>query len=175
MIRPATVSDAGLLAKLGAETFFETFISLHDEQDLRTYIARAYEESYVRSCLEDAAVKYFIAYADATPVGYIKLILGSGKDDSAQFGEIELEKIYVLAAYHDRKIGRDLMLQAMGTTTELGCKTLFLGVWQENKRALKFYEKAGFRQVGTRTFTLGNTVCDDFILARDCSTPPTRS
>jgi diamine N-acetyltransferase len=65
---------------------------------------------------------------------------------------MELEKIYVLPQYWDKKAGAELMKKAIEVTKLNGFKYLYLGVWQENKRALTFYNKFGFVSFNTRTF-----------------------
>lgn len=43
---------------------------------------------------------------------------------------------------------------------------LWLGVNSQNGRAIRFYEKSGFRRVGSKPFRLGSTVEHDFVLER---------
>ena len=70
----------------------------------------------------------------------------------------------MLKEYLDKKVGKELMLQAINFSKQNNFETLFLGVWQENHRAVNFYKKFGFETFTIRTFQLGETLCDDFLM-----------
>lgn len=157
--------DAALLARIGAETFYHTFRPYNTEQDMQTYLAQSYSLQQITSNLHDPEVHYFLCEKDDTCVGYIKLVEGTVIE---QVGPnlIELEKIYVHHLYFGTEAAKMLMQKALDHALELGFTALYLGVWQENKRALAFYAKHGFETVATRQFRLGDTVCDDFIMMK---------
>ena len=75
-----------------------------------------------------------------------------------------MEKIYVLGSYFGSGAGKVLMQQAIAHSQENGFDTLFLGVWQENERAVSFYKKVGFEVFETRQFQLGERLCDDYMM-----------
>ena len=98
-------------------------------------------------------------------MGYIKL-LENAKADGLNGKVMELEKIYVRKEAHGSKIASLLMQQAIDLAKEKGYDYLFLGVWQDNERALSFYKKFGFEIFNTRQFKLGERICDDYLLRR---------
>lgn len=165
-IRAANKEDAAILSWLGGKTFLDTFSPYHEESDLQLYIDKTYNENAIRNNLANPNIVYFIAYDKDLPIGYTKLILGDGHP-LLKGKSIELEKIYVLQNYLDKKVGKALMEHAISYTKSNGYHTLFLGVWQENHRAVNFYKKFGFTTFDTRTFTLGKTVCDDWMMKLD--------
>ena len=155
-----------LLAELGAATFFETFIDYHDENDLRQYINKIYNIEQLKKNVSDNRIHYFTAYDNEGDVGYIKLI-DDVKPGGLEGKIIELEKIYVRKRGLGKHIGAALMQKAIDFSRQQGFEHLFLGVWQENVRAIKFYEKFGFKNFGTRKFVLGSQECDDFLMVLD--------
>lgn len=165
VMKKAIPQDAPLLAELGAKTFYDTFRPHNTEEDMQQYIAKAYTVDGIEANLEKPAVHYYIAYVDGKPGGYIKLI-----HDETYEGltgkSIELEKIYVLQEMLGAHVGKALMEQAIAHAKQNGFDTLFLGVWQENTRAIRFYEKFGFTTFNTRQFILGKEVCDDFLMKK---------
>lgn len=164
-VRGATARDAALLAKIGGDTFYHTFRPYNTEEDMQDYLAKSYSTNRIAENLANPKVHYFIAEYHHEAVGYIKLVEGThyeGVGDHA----IELEKIYVHHTFFGTPAGKLLLNQAVIHAKNLGFTHLFLGVWQENKRAIAFYEKNNFRTVTTRQFTLGETVCDDFIMVK---------
>jgi diamine N-acetyltransferase len=166
IIKKAIIADAAILAKIGADTFYHTFRPFNTEEDMQAYLAKSYDTALIINNLNNPAIHYFLCEHNGNCVGYIKLIEGTqyeGVGDRA----IELEKIYVLHTYFGTAAGKLLMEKAVSYARELGFKKLFLGVWQENKRAVSFYTKTGFNTVTTRQFKLGETICDDFIMVKE--------
>jgi ribosomal protein S18 acetylase RimI-like enzyme len=163
-IRKAKQNDAKVLAELGAKTFYDTFRPHNTEEDMQTYIKKSYSIEIISENLSNTNIQYFIAFDDEVPIGYIKLIKNKIFEKLDTKKNIELEKIYVLNSYHDKKIGKELMLAAIQFSMEENFETLFLGVWQENKRAINFYKKFEFETFATRAFKLGNEICDDFMM-----------
>ncbi len=160
------MNDASLLSVLGGDTFFETFLPYHDAEDLHAYIKKAYPITAIENNLTNPNIAYFIAYDNALPIGYTKLLLDA-KHPLLTTNTIELEKIYVLQSYWDKKVGKALMEHAIEYAKANHFDTLFLGVWQENSRAVNFYKNFGFDIFTTRTFTLGKTVCDDWLMKKE--------
>ena len=163
-IRPANTNDANILAELGAKTFYETFREFHTEKDMQQYIKKAYSVELMTENLSKENIQYFIAFDEDKPIGYLKLIKDASHEKLTSQKNIELEKIYVLKEYLDKKVGKELMLQAINFSKQNNFETLFLGVWQENHRAVNFYKKFGFETFTIRTFQLGETLCDDFLM-----------
>lgn len=163
-IRKATIDDAHILAELGGTTFYDTFRSFHTEEDMQQYIKKAYSVELMNENLSKDSIQYFIVFDDEKPIGYVKLIKNVTHDKLTTEKNIELEKIYVLKNYFDKKVGKELMTEAINYSRENNFETLFLGVWQENARAIAFYKKFGFETFTLRTFQLGKTLCDDFLM-----------
>jgi diamine N-acetyltransferase len=163
-IRPANTNDANTLAELCAKTFYDTFRPFHSEEDMQQYIKKAYSVELISENLLNETIQYFIAFDEDKPIGYLKLIKDATHEKLASEKNIELEKIYVLKEYLDKKVGKELMLQAINFSKQKNFETLFLGVWQENHRAVNFYKNFGFEIFTTRTFQLGETLCDDFLM-----------
>mgnify|MGYP000252237776 CR=1 FL=1 len=162
-IKKATAHDADVLAKLGADTFYHTFRPHNTEADMQAYITKAYASDVVLQNLIQKDIAYYLCYDGLMPVGYIKLL------HNATYGKlqqqcIELEKIYILHTYFGTSTATLLMQQAIAHAKQAGFKTLFLGVWQENERAVAFYKKMGFEVFDTRQFKLGSRLCEDFMM-----------
>src|SRR4051812_8092743 len=164
-VRKATLNDAGTLAKIGADTFYHTFRPHNTEEDMQAYLAKSYGVELMRTNLNNPEIHYFLCEDDGLCIGYIKLVEGTGGNELGEHA-IELEKIYILHTYFGTLAARMLIDMAIEHCNTNNFKTLFLGVWQENKRAVSFYEKNGFKTVSTRQFKLGETICDDFIMAK---------
>lgn len=163
-IIPAGWKHYALLAEIGGSTFYETFADDNTEEDMKSYIAKTYSKEKLLENIKNPSIKYFVAYDDAGDVGYIKLI-HDARIDGLSGKVMELEKIYVRKDAIGTKIGSALMEQAIQYAKENAYNYLFLGVWQDNERAIAFYQKYGFKTFATRKFTLGKRVCDDYLMA----------
>jgi len=169
-IRKATINDAKVLAELGAITFYATFHQFHTEEDMQQYIRKAYSHEQIEANFKNENIVYFLAFDNEVPVGYTKLIRNSAEQKLDTKKNIELEKIYVLKEYFDKKVGKELMIETITFSKSENFETLFLGVWQENERAIKFYKKFGFTIFATRNFLLGQTICDDYMMKLELKT-----
>lgn len=167
-IRPATPADAGTLAVLGERTFRDTFAADSAAEDLDAYVRYAFPSDRVRAELEDEKNTCLLALAgdSGTPLGYAKLRTGAPHPSVTGPAAIELQRLYVDRAVLGRGAGAALMQACLQTARFAGHRTLWLGVWEHNQRALAFYRKWGFRKVGGRVFRLGSDDQTDFIMER---------
>ncbi|HVQ53296.1 MAG TPA: GNAT family N-acetyltransferase [Mycobacterium sp.] len=108
---------------------------------------------------------------DPRILGYAMLIHGVPDDPDVQRAvtmrpAVELSKMYVLPESHGSTVSAALMQTAVECCSELGARTVWLGVNQENQRAQRFYTKHGFSVAGTKTFTLGGHIENDYVMLR---------
>ncbi len=162
-IRKATVTDAVVLAQIGSTTFYDTFRPYNTEEDMQLYLNKTYQPSVVKENLSNPSVHYYLCLVDEKVVGYIKLIHNNTYEHLAG-KTIELEKIYVLQSHFGTEAGKLLMQQAIMHSRLNQFDILFLGVWKENTRAVRFYEKTGFTIFSTRFFKLGERLCEDYMM-----------
>ena len=159
IIRRANLSDAETLAGLSKVTFFDTFKDTCTAEDMQGFIREYFNIEIIKSELLDLDDFYFIAFINGIATGYIRL-----KEDSsdveiiAKHKAIELKRIYVLKEYHSQKVGAALMNFALDFAAEKKYEMLWLGVWEHNERAKRFYKKFGFEETGARhPFPIGST------------------
>ncbi len=159
IIRKATASDASAIAFLGRKTFFDTFSKyFNSASELETYLNQTFSLKKMESSLQKSNNIFWLALADELPVGYAKLKISSWHDDSDTQDVSQLQKIYVLQNYLDKKIGVLLLEQLEQAVVELKSKELWLSVLNLNERAIKFYQKIGFKTVKQHTFTIGTQI-----------------
>ncbi|HEX4846430.1 MAG TPA: GNAT family N-acetyltransferase [Geothrix sp.] len=166
-IRPATLEDAALLADLGARTFRETFEAISSAQDMDAFLAQAYGEAIQRAELADPSRPARVLEIEGVPSGFLQLRLGHREPGVPGERPVELQRIYLLRAAQGSGGGAALMAEAVDLAVAWGADILWLGVWENNHRALAFYARSGFREVGEHIFKIGEQVDRDLILARD--------
>jgi ribosomal protein S18 acetylase RimI-like enzyme len=166
-VRRADSSDARLLASLGARTFSETFASENTPEDMAAYLQSAFSHAQLTAELSDAHSIFFVAEATGEAAGYAKLYEGDLRPDCLTgVRAVELVRLYVLQRWLGRGVGRALMQRCMDEARRAGYSTMWLGVWERNRRAQAFYRKCGFRPVGERIFQLGSDAQTDWLMER---------
>jgi ribosomal protein S18 acetylase RimI-like enzyme len=166
-IRRAIVSDAMLLAELGARTFCETFAVDNNPEDMTAYLATSFNPEKQATELADPLCTFLIAEIDGTAVGYA-MLRGGGGAVSGVNGEnsIELVRFYVSQEWHRCGIGNALMQASVNESQRQDYQTLWLGVWEHNGRAKEFYRRWNFRDVGEHVFYLGSDAQNDILMER---------
>ena len=170
-IRRAVPGDEEALALLGRATFLEAFAGVLQGPDILTHCRVQHAESKYRQWLESVQSPVFLAEETFghAPIGYSVLTEPDlPLSDLDQF-DIELKRIYVLHRYQGTGLGPALMASAVDEARARGMRRLLLGVYAENHRALAFYKKSKFEIIGSRTFQVGQMICDDHVLGRELS------
>lgn len=170
-IRTATADDAGRLASLAAVTFPLACPSESRPEDIAAHLANNLSETHFRAYLADPDITILVIDAGGELRGYSLLAARpAGDPDVAavltELPSTELSKCYVHPDHHGLGAAAELMHASIGAAAGAGARGLWLGVNSQNARAIRFYEKSGFRKVGTKSFTLGNTVEHDFVMER---------
>jgi len=167
-IRTAVPGDADTLAALAERTFRDTFADDNAPDDIAAYVSEAFSRARIRTELSDDANTFLLAFIDGEdePAGYAKLRTGSGDPSVAGLAPVELQRLYVTRSTIGRGVGAALMQASLDTARRAGHRTIWLGVWERNPRAIAFYEQWEFAKVGAHEFTLGSDVQTDLIMAR---------
>ena len=157
-IRTAGAADASLLSVLGIITFYEAYFEQDDPAGLAAYLLESFSPQQIFADLADPNTIFFIAYRSGKAVGYARLLGNSTLECIQGENPIELKRIYLVERVWGNGVGEKLLNHCITEAKRLGHDTLWLGCWQENRRGQRFYEKQGFRKVGTLEFPYGDEV-----------------
>ena len=165
-IRRININDVIELAVIARQTFFDTFTGTCTDEDMQDFLKQFYNEEQLGKELLDPEAFCYFAEANGVPLGYLHF-----KEDYTNFPlekkwkALELKRIYVLKAFHGKGIAQRLMDFILNFAAEKKYEMLWLGVWEHNIRAQKFYVKYGFENSGyTHDFPIGNTPQTDIWL-----------
>lgn len=165
--RRGTLADAATIAAFGARVFAETFGADNNPDDLAAYLSSAYAESLQREELLDASVEYLLAETDAGVLAaFAMLRIETGEPSVQGAHPLQIERFYVDAPFHGTGLAAQLMARCLERATAHGADVVWLGVWERNVRAIRFYEKHGFMVVGRQIFHVGSDPQNDLVLAR---------
>ena len=164
VVRRATPGDAAALARLGARTFYETFVETCAPEDMAAYLAEAFGEEKQRAELSDARNTFFVAEFGGGLAGYAQLRAGEAPACVKGPEPVELLRLYVAREWLGRGLGEALMRACVEEARRRGRRTMWLGVWERNWRAQSFYRKWGFRRVGEHVFQVGSDPQTDWLM-----------
>ena len=165
-IRPAAAPDAPWLAALAERTFRETYTAYNTPDDMERYVAGHFGPALQDAELRDPRRITLVAEDDGRAAGYAQLARGGTPGSVTGPAPMEIVRFYVDRPWHGRGVAQILMTAAVDAAKAAGAHTLWLGVWERNQRAIAFYRKSGFADVGTQIFVLGTDHQHDLVLAR---------
>lgn len=168
-IRSATLQDTEKLAQIGWQSFDEAFAEhpKNHPDDMRVYMNEAFSVETIADDLEDEKTLYLIAEIEGEAAGYAKLKFDSREDCIGDGKTIELCRLYALAEFIGKGVGKNLMLEFFRIAEEKDCAVAWLGVWEFNFRAQEFYKKFGFEKCGEHVFQLGNDPQIDWVFQKN--------
>lgn len=165
-IRKADLSDLKLLQHIGRQTFSETFSSSNTEENMQQYLQEGFADKKLEEELNNSLSTFYFAETDNRVVGYLKVNLAGSQTELKDSNALEIERIYVLAEFHGNKVGQLLFEKAMEIAQTSKVNYVWLGVWEENQRALRFYEKNGFVAFDKHIFVLGDDKQTDIMMKK---------
>ena len=166
-IRVGTLNDAPVLAALGAKTFYDTFSAHNTVEDMNLYLQKNFTLEHVEKEINDPASIFLLARDGDSVVGYAKLRSSEQPNELGDVPGLEIERIYSAKEYLGKKVGKALMLGCLAIAAKEGFKTVWLGVWEHNPKAIAFYEKWGFEKFGAHSFMLGTDAQTDLLMKKN--------
>lgn len=165
-VLPAGPQDLNTLQRISRETFYETFAASNTESDMQKYLEENLGTERLGAELQHPDSLFYIAWDGAEPVGYLKLNLTTAQTELQDPNAVEIERIYVKASCQGRKIGQLLYEYAVEVARERHKNYIWLAVWEENHKAIGFYNKQGFVAFDKHIFKLGDDEQTDIMMKK---------
>ena len=170
IIKRANTGDASQLRELSVSTFQETFgPPVNKQEDMDSYIEDQMSMEQLCAELADNENLFFLAYYQDQLIGYVKMRAKIIPTELEQYHPIEIERLYVIKEYQSKKAGAALMNYCLAYATQHSYDMVWLGVWEHNHKALKFYKDFGFELFGSHPFVLGDDVQTDVLMKKAIS------
>lgn len=166
-LRQCTNLDVDILRKISRDTFIAAFEEYNDPKDFKNYIDFAFSKEKLLSELENKDATFYFVLDGETLVGYFKLNQEKAQTDINDKESFELERIYIVESHQGMKIGAWMLKKIVQLSKEKTKNYIWLGVWEHNTQAIKFYQKHGFKQFGTHPYYIGNDKQTDWLLRLD--------
>ncbi|KRB53601.1 GNAT family N-acetyltransferase [Flavobacterium sp. Root186] len=163
-INKITLDDIDQLQKIGRQTFYETFSESNSEENMEDYLEKGFSTEKLTEELTNKNSEFYFAVLDHNVIGYLKINFGESQTELQDEESLEIERIYVSKEFHGKKVGQLLYEKAIQIAKEKNADYVWLGVWEENHRALSFYKKNGFVEFDKHIFKLGNDEQTDIMM-----------
>ncbi|MDF2188910.1 GNAT family N-acetyltransferase [Paraflavitalea sp. CAU 1676] len=166
-IRLADVSEAGLIADLSRQTFYDTFAEYNTPENMDKFMQEQFSREKLMAELYDPNSIFLLAWVDGEPAGYARLREASNPTELGDLASIEIARIYAHSKVIGRGVGSALMEHCIDVARRMNKALIWLGVWEHNGRAIAFYEKWGFTKFGEHIFALGDDPQTDWLMKKE--------
>ena len=173
-IQKVTEKELPTLIALARETFIAAFEKQNNPDDFAAYVNTAFTFAVFKKELDTEGSVFYLVYNDAELIGYFKLnhnkIPHDGIHLIPEFDVIktnkmtELERIYLTDNTHGRGFATLMMHEIVALSKAENSAFVWLGVWEHNLKAIKFYQKAGFSKFGEHIFMIGDDPQTDWLM-----------
>ena len=168
IIRIATAADAALIADLSRETFYNAFAIHNAKADMDKFMNEVFSREKLMAELNLPNDIFLLAYTADEVSGYVRMRdknipeISPGTDNI-----IEISRIYTASSEIGKGLGSALLKECLAIAKQKQRKYIWLGVWEKNDKAIRLYERFGFKRFGEHLFILGNDVQTDWLMMRE--------
>lgn len=167
-IRPAAGSDAAELSELAERTFRDAFSDLNSPENMDLHCTSAFSTEVQAAEIANPEICTLVAESRGRLVAFAQVHLRPEAPSCvAASPSVELHRIYVERAFHGTGLARDLMEHVLELADHRGAAAIWLGVWEQNPRAIRFYQRFGFSEAGAHVFMVGTDPQRDLVLVRN--------
>ena len=159
-----TISDITELQRIGRQTFKETFADSNSEENMKSYLEEDFSLEKLAKEVNNENSEFYFAKIDNEIIGYLKVNFGESQTELKDSKALEIERIYVSKEFHGKSVGQLLYDKAIEIAKQKNSDYVWLGVWEENPRAISFYKKNGFVEFDKHIFKLGDDEQTDIMM-----------
>ncbi|WP_409369145.1 GNAT family N-acetyltransferase [Lysinibacillus sp. 38-6] len=160
------MENVQVLQEISIETFHDTFSNQNSPDNMKAYMDRAFTIKQLESELANRSSQFYFISVDKEVAGYLKVNVGDAQSEIMGNGFLEIERIYIRNKFQKKGLGKCLIDQAIEIAREQNKDNIWLGVWEKNDNAIRFYEKLGFVQTGVHSFYMGDEEQVDIIMTK---------
>ena len=154
-LRRAQASDQKAVAELSVSSFSAAFAAVNSPENMASYLQQSFAPEVMAAELSNPNNCFILAESDGELVGYARLRRDCEEPCISASHAMELERLYNATEIIGQSVGALLMQQVIRITRLEHCESLWLGVWEHNTAAIRFYQRQGFLDAGSHAFMLG--------------------
>jgi ribosomal protein S18 acetylase RimI-like enzyme len=162
-----TLKDIDLLVEITINTFVTAFKEDNNPADFNTFLNSAFNKERLTEELLNPHSYFYFVFNTNTLIGYFKLNENEAQKEPFGSSALEIERIYVLSEFQGQQFGKKMLGKICEIARSKGFNFIWLGVWELNTAAIRFYQRLGFRKFDTHPFYLGNDKQMDWLMRLD--------
>ena len=166
-VRTCNKNDIDTLVSLSIKTFRDTFDEYNTPENMLLYINSTFTKKNIEQEMKEPGTVFFLAFDGRRAAGYAKIKTSRKPTELNHNSALEIERLYAHREYIGKRVGHMLMQTCLAFAKKNGFGTLWLGVWEQNNRAISFYEKNGFEKFGQHAFILGRDEQTDWLMKKE--------
>jgi len=163
-IQKVSISDIDELQKISRDTFFETFAHSTSKENMLDYLENNFSKEQLSKEIEQEHSEFYFAKLEDAVIGYLKINYSVAQTELNDQKSLEVERIYIVREYYRKGVGQLLLNFALQIAKQQQMDYVWLGVWEENHRAIQFYLKNGFITFDKHVFMLGDEAQTDYMM-----------
>lgn len=168
-IRVATLDDVEAIVSLGIRTFRDTFDEVNTPDNMMRYLNETFTIKRIGEEILEKGAVFFIAEQESQAIGYARVRHSEKPDGVGEGKTIEIERLYADKKFLGKRVGYLLMSECLQFARDNDAKWVWLGVWENNERAIAFYKRWGFERFGEHVFMLGKDAQTDWLMKKNLS------
>jgi len=165
-IQKITLNEVEALQAISRLTFYETFAAVNTEENMSRYLENDLSLDRLSEELSNPNSEFYFAFCEDEVIGYLKINYKSAQNEHKTANSIEIERIYVKKMFLGKKVGKSLLEHAFDLAKQNQLDFIWLGVWEENQRAIHFYKQFDFEEYDKHVFMLGKDSQTDILMKR---------
>ena len=169
-IKKVSISNIDDLQKISRDTFYETFVTSTSEENMQHYLENNFSKEQLSKEVEHSHSEFYFALLENEVIGYLKINFSEAQTELNDNSALEVERVYVRNNYHGKGVGQQLLDYAIQLAKQKNMQAVWLGVWENNQRAINFYKKNGFVTFDKHVFMLGEEAQTDYMMRLDLIT-----
>lgn len=166
-IRRAAAADAGMIADLSRQTFYDSFAAANSPEDMDKFMNEQFTREKLMAEVTAPDSLFLLALIEAEIVGYARLRESSNPSELGDLPAIEIARIYAVTSTIGKGVGSALMQECLSIAQDKKKTLVWLGVWEHNQRAIAFYTKWGFRKFSEHVFVVGHDPQTDWLMQKE--------
>lgn len=156
--------EVKFLRDLAEETFLAAFAAVNTPESIEAYVSKVFTPAHVTAEYNNPESQFYFIKSKGEVAGYLKLNMGAAQSEQSLSDSVEIERLYIRQPFQGAGLGAATIAKAVQIATELGMKWLWLGVWEQNDRAIALYEREGFVAFDQHDFYLGAELQQDILM-----------
>lgn len=151
----ATITNIDEVLFISRKTFVESYSKYNTKENMELYLEENITLQKLTHELNNPDSEFYLALKNSSVIGYLKVNFGPAQNDLNDNQSLEIERIYISNEFYGKGFGQLLFNKAVAIAKSHHLSYIWLGVWENNVKALNFYQRNGMTEFDKHSFMFG--------------------